>query len=457
MGCLALGVGTSAALAVLALPRRASLLLAATALLARAGLAGIAVGDVVGCHHDIAAGFGGDRLPDQFFDGAQQRTLVGIAERHRLAFRAGARRAADAVDISLRHLRQFEIDDMADIGNIDAPCCDIGRDQYADLALLEPVERALALALALVAMDGGGGNLRLLQMLGHLVGAALGAGEDEGAREILIRQKLGQHLALGGAGQVNHPLLDAVGGLGDGGNGDLDGVLEEFAGELADLIRHGGREEQVLAARHQMGDDLADRAHEAEVQHLVGLVEHEDLRAGDVGGTAVEMVDQAAGRGDEHIEAARQRLDLRAMADAAEDDRNLHAHMASIGAKTVGDLGREFARRREHEHAAAFQRPRPRIGLQAMENRQCEGSGLAGAGLGDAEQVLAFEDRGNRLRLNGGGCFVALGRERLQEGRGKAEFGECGDGIGQGRYLSRALMARREAVSALKRTGLWRG
>jgi hypothetical protein len=44
------------------------------------------------------------------------------------------------------------------------------------------------------------------------------------------------------------------------------------------------------------------------------------------------------------------------------------------------------------------------------EHRQHEGRGLAGAGLGDAEYVLACEDVGDRLFLDGGRGGVTGGR-----------------------------------------------
>ena len=63
------------------------------------------------------------------------------------------------------------------------------------------------------------------------------------------------------------------------------------------------------------------------------------------------MIEQAAGRRDEHVEAARQHVDLRAMRDAADDDADARPHELAIGAEAVGDLRREFARRRQHQRA----------------------------------------------------------------------------------------------------------
>jgi hypothetical protein len=47
-------------------------------------------------------------------------------------------------------------------------------------------------------------------------------------------------------------------------------------------------------------------------------------------------------------------------------------------------------------------------GAQALQDRQREAGGLAGAGLRGGEQVAAGENDGDGLRLDGGGGGVAL-------------------------------------------------
>ena len=56
---------------------------------------------------------------------------------------AGARGAADAVDIAFRFVGQLEIDHMGDIVDVDAAGGDVGRHQHARLAGLEHVQRPL--------------------------------------------------------------------------------------------------------------------------------------------------------------------------------------------------------------------------------------------------------------------------------------------------------------------------
>ena len=69
----------------------------------------------------------------QALDVAQEVALLRVAERDGDAGGAGACRAADAVDIALRHVRQLELHDVRDLVDVDAARGDVGGDQGADL------------------------------------------------------------------------------------------------------------------------------------------------------------------------------------------------------------------------------------------------------------------------------------------------------------------------------------
>ena len=57
------------------------------------------------------------------------------------------------------------------------------------------------------------------------------------------------------------------------------------------------------------------------------------------------------GRGDEHVEAARDGAHALVVGHAAEDDADREAHELAIGFGAGGDLRGELARRRKHQHA----------------------------------------------------------------------------------------------------------
>src|SRR5437868_9903933 len=100
----------------------------------------------------------GDALARSPLDVAQIAALIRAAESDGDAVGAGARGAPDAVDILLGHVGQVEVDDMADAGNVDPAGGDVGCDQHRHVAGLEAGESALALRLALVAVDRAGGD-----------------------------------------------------------------------------------------------------------------------------------------------------------------------------------------------------------------------------------------------------------------------------------------------------------
>src|SRR5262245_59174504 len=61
----------------------------------------------------------GDAHPDELLDVGEERPLLGIAERHGDAARPGARGAADAVHVLLGHLGQIEVEDVADLVDVE--------------------------------------------------------------------------------------------------------------------------------------------------------------------------------------------------------------------------------------------------------------------------------------------------------------------------------------------------
>ena len=96
--------------------------------------------------------------------------------------------------------------------------------------------------------------------------------------------------------------------------------------------------------------------------------------------------------------------------------------MLAVGAEALADLAASSrvgastsARQRVAASAAA-------LGREALQDRQGEGGGLAGAGLGDAEQVAPVEDAGDGLRLDRGGRVVAFAGQRLEQRRSEAEI-----------------------------------
>ena len=67
-----------------------------------------------------------DLLADDILDIAQVLALVLIAEGNRDAALTGSSGASNAMHVDLGLVGQVEVDDVADVGHIDAAACDIG-------------------------------------------------------------------------------------------------------------------------------------------------------------------------------------------------------------------------------------------------------------------------------------------------------------------------------------------
>ena len=193
------------------------------------------------------------------------------------------------------------------------------------------------------------------------------------------------------------------------------GRFQHFIRQAVDFHRHGGAEKQRLAFHRHGTDQATNGRQEALIEHLISLIQYKRADMIQPRGTLFQMVLQTARGCDQHINTAAKRLALTAKADTAENGRDGKAKMLAIGAEALGDLRRQFARRAQHQHAAATAR---RAALQQgklMQQGQRKGRGLAGTGLGNAQQVAPFQHGRNGLGLDGGWGFVALILQSLKE------------------------------------------
>ncbi len=137
---------------------------------------------------------------------------------------------------------------------------------------------------------------------------------------------------------------------------------------------------------------------------------------------------QAAGRGDEDIDAARKGANLRRKADAAENRGVRELEELAVGAEALRDLRGEFAGRGEDKRAGTLRRGRCGIRGEPLQDGQRERGGLARAGLRHADQVAALQKERNGLRLDGRGNGVVLFAEGAQKRLGEREIGEVDGG-----------------------------
>ncbi len=200
----------------------------------------------------------------------------------------------------------------------------------------------------------------------------------------------------------------------------MTGSLQHLLRELRDRRRHRRREEQRLAPRGKVLEDAADVGQEAHVEHPVRLVEDEDLEAGELRVREAEVVEEAPGRRDDHVDAAPERVLLRAHADAAEDGRAGHRRVDGELLQVLVDLRGELARGREDQRA----RRAARLGHEAVEDREDERGRLAAARHRAGEEVAAGHRGRDGVALDGRGTGEAHLLDAAEEVGVETERGE---------------------------------
>ena len=97
------------------------------------------------------------------FDCLQRHHFMTAHECERVADILCTPRSADPVDIIVGMMRDVEIEDVTDLGDIEAARRDVGCDQERQFAFAELIERRHARGLIHVAMQGAHGETVFLQ------------------------------------------------------------------------------------------------------------------------------------------------------------------------------------------------------------------------------------------------------------------------------------------------------
>ncbi|MCB9533683.1 MAG: hypothetical protein H6698_05120 [Myxococcales bacterium] len=369
----------------------------------------------------------GDRLADRPLDRLEILGLFGVDQRDGDTRAARPAGATDTVDVALGLVRELEVEDVRHVVDVEAARREVGRDQHADRAAAEAVERALARILRLVPMDRRRDDAVALEVLHEPVGAVLGPREHDRPLHRGLRQQLGDQPALVGLVDEQDALIDALDGRRLRRHLDAHGVVEKARRELGDRTRHRRREEQVLPLGRQHAEHAPDVVDEPHVEHAVRLVEDEEVHATEVDEAAPDEVEEATRGRDQDVERLLQLADLRVLVDAAEDDHGADGQVAAVRDEAVADLGGQLARRREDERADAARAAGRRC--EVLQHGQRERGGLTGAGLGAAEDIAAGEERRDRLGLDRRRSGVALFVEGGQEGLDEPEVTENGQAV----------------------------
>ena len=381
----------------------------------------------------LGLNFLGTRRADPFGDdlGTLQQALglLVFGRRHdqgRDALVAGAARAARTVQQGFRRSGQVGVDHQFQPGQVDATGRDVGRDADPGAAIAQGLQGVGAFLLGQLARQRHDLKAPVAHAGQQVVHIGAGLAEDQRGRGFVQAQDVEDRMFAVARD-------DGIGAVVDVGvlrgvrlDRHAQGVLLIGAGQLFDLGRHGGREHQGPAFGGRGGEDEFEIFLKAEIQHLIGFVQHDGLDARQVQRVALDMVAQAARGADDDMRAAVEGALFGAIIHAADAGGDQGGGVFIKPGQLAGDLQGKLARRRDHqgqrlvgvkEGVRAFQ--------QVRGDGQAKGDGLAGAGLGRDEQVAPCGVGRQHGRLDVGQLVITTGGEGNSKG-GSGQKGRNG-------------------------------
>ena len=335
------------------------------------------------------------------------------------AFASSTSGAANAMHVRFADVGDLEVDDVTDAFDIDATGRNVRGHKHANLAFAEGVHRLFTLGLALVPVNGFASDVVFLQVAHHLVRAVFGAGEDQGGLHFLLIQQLDEQVALGALADKHHALFHRFCSTADAGHFHADGVGQDGLRQFDNAFRHGGAEKQALSLLGKHGHHATNVVDEPHVEHGVRLIQDQKLNPLQRQQALVAQVEQTAGCGYEDVGAFAELGHLLVLADPTKNQRRPHLDVLGVGLDVVVDLGGELTGGGEDQdprHSAAVHH----VVGEVVHQGQRERGGFARTCLGDAHDISAVEDVGNRLFLNGGGLLVTERNEGFEHPRVQA-------------------------------------
>ncbi len=165
----------------------------------------------------------------------------------------------------------------------------------------------------------------------------------------------------------------------------------------------------------KLRDDFSNVVDESHVEHPVRFVENEVLQFLEAYHALLDQIEQTTRSRDQNIDALGKSPFLGKIAHAAENACARNRRELLVHFKAVGNLDRKFPCREQDQDADWLLSFPDAILENVLQDGKRERGRLAGSCLGDAHQVLAFENGRNRFFLDWRGiCVAGVGDRSLE-------------------------------------------
>ncbi len=325
----------------------------------------------------------------QFLNIFQIRKFFGFTKRQRDTAGARAAGTTDTVYVGFRNVRQFVVDYVRKFLDIDTAGSDVGSNQNADFTAFKVCQRSLPCILRFIAVNGFCLYTGFFEVGCNFISAVFRTGKYQHGTNVTVFQQMFEQVLFIGFIYKIKCLSYFFCRRRNGSHLHAQRIGQDRIGQVGNLRRHSGREEQRLTLYRKFGNYLFDIMDEAHVEHAVGFVKHENFHIAQRNITLVHQVEQTTRGSGQDIAATLQAFRLCELRYTSEYDHVPDTGMPAICFHTFVDLDSQFAGRRQNKAADGFMVGR-NFTVQQLQDRKCESSGFSSSGLGATQKVAAL-------------------------------------------------------------------
>ncbi|KAI6772526.1 hypothetical protein HG530_003484 [Fusarium avenaceum] len=329
----------------------------------------------------------------------------------------------NSVDVVLTVGGEIVIDDQGNLLDIDTTGEKVSGDQDTRRTGSELLHNQVTLTLVHVTVHGGDSEVTSSELVGKPIDLSAGVAEDDGLGDsdglVQVGKSVKLPLLLLNS---NVELLNTLQGKLILLDQDADGVTHELGCDLKNVLGHGGGEKDDLGGLRKELEDVVDLLGETTLRrkvsitecvvdqrlsyrkHLIGLVEDEHLHAVGLEETTLDHVLDTAGGTDNDLRTVLEGLHVITDAGTTNAGVALNVHEVANSDNNLLNLLSKLTGGGKDQSLALLD-----VGVDLLENRDGESSGLSSTGLSLGNDIVALDDGHDGTLLDGGGTLETVG------------------------------------------------
>jgi len=278
--------------------------------------------------------------------------------------------STDSVDVVFLLDGELVVDDETNLLDIDTSSKQVSGDEDSDGTLSELLHDNVSLDLVHLSVHDADSEFLFSHSLFELFDSLLGVTVDKSLVDIQVSVKVEEHIHLPlFLLDSNVILSDTFEGKVLGLDENLGGVSHEMLGELEDVLGKGGGEEGDLDISGEVLEDVLNLVLEASGEHLISLIEDEQLEVVCLHETTFHHVHNSSRGSNNNVDSALKDTDVFTDNGSSDTGVDLDVGEFTDRVNDVSDLHRKLTGRCDNESLTVVS-----SGVDTLEDTNGEGT-----------------------------------------------------------------------------------